>query len=51
MQILNGHTSYVWSLIELAGNRLASGSVDGTIRIWDLDSFQKKQTLTVSDPG
>ena len=35
--ILKGHEGYVWKLAELADGRLASGSWDKTIRIWDLE--------------
>jgi WD40 repeat protein len=34
---LNGHVDAVWALIQLQDGRLASGSADGTIRVWRVD--------------
>ena len=35
--MLEGHDNTVWSVIELRNGKLASGSDDCTIRIWDLN--------------
>ena len=36
-RVLEGHTNLVNSVIELSNGKLATGSRDRTIRIWDLD--------------
>jgi hypothetical protein len=38
-RVLQGHTDYVASLC-IAGNKIVSGSVDRTIRIWDINTGQ-----------
>ena len=35
-QVLEGHGDYLCSVIQLTDGRLASGSADNTIRVWDL---------------
>ncbi|KAL6004612.1 hypothetical protein ACLOJK_005167 [Asimina triloba] len=44
--ILLGHNLTVVSLIVGGAQRLYSGSMDSTIRVWDLGTFQCLQTLT-----
>ena len=39
-RVLQGHTSPVFSVIELRNGKLATGSQDSTIRIWDLDKSE-----------
>ncbi|GAB2271138.1 hypothetical protein Dimus_005985 [Dionaea muscipula] len=45
---LNGHSRAVVSLVVGAGG-LYSGSMDGTIRVWDLETFQCTRTLNGHD--
>lgn len=41
---LLGHTNYINNLIGLPNNTIASGSTDGTIRIWD-ENYKCKMVL------
>ncbi len=43
---LTGHSSAIYSLILLPDGNLASGSGDGTIKVWDTNDFQCLSTLT-----
>ena len=36
VRTLKGHTSIVWDVRDLGGGRMASGSNDGTVRVWDV---------------
>ena len=46
-KILEGHESWVWSLVQLANdNFLASGSSDDSIKIWDINDGVFITTLT-----
>ena len=40
---LEGHSEKIVSLLELHSGRLASGSYDRTIRIWDLNNSEKEE--------
>jgi len=42
---LKGHTEKIVSLIELSSGKLASGSYDNTIRIWDIDNNREEKLL------
>ena len=42
---LPGHTNYVYSVCALGGERLASGSDDNTVRVWDLATGEAVLTL------
>ena len=45
--LLTGHTNSVWSLaFSPDGKTLASGSLDGSIRLWDVTTWQHKQIPT-----
>ena len=45
MRTLVGHTSIVFSLEVVFPNKLASGSLDNTIKIWDINSGECMRTL------
>jgi len=40
--VLDGHTSSVTALVALPGNRLASASEDGTVRLWQLPTRPRR---------
>ena len=42
---LRGHTFFVSALAACAGGKLASGSADKTIKIWDMETGQCERTL------
>ncbi len=43
---LEGHKNYVWSVAwDAAGRRIASGSYDQTVKIWDPDDGRLIHTL------
>lgn len=42
---LIGHTGQVWSLVTLPDGRLASGSNDGTVKLWDVATGSCSATL------
>ena len=46
---LAGHRDAVFSLAKLDGERLASGSADSSVKIWDLSSAACVATLRVND--
>ena len=45
IQTLKGHEGFVWSIIQLNDNNIASCSADKTINLWDLKTNQCIQTL------
>ncbi len=46
-----GHTDSVISLESLENGYLASGSIDSTIKIWDIENGKLKFTLNESNGG
>ena len=42
---LYGHTNYINSLVELDNQKLASGSCDGKIILWNLTSMSQLSTI------
>ena len=42
-RVLEGHTNWVNSVIELSNGKLATGSYDDTIRIWDLEKQEGEE--------
>ena len=50
LQSLEGHTSQVLSLHN-CGKFLYSGSADGIVIVWDLDTYEQLKILCVSDCG
>jgi WD40 repeat protein len=47
LQTFEGHTNRVWAVTTLPdGQRALSGSLDGTVKLWDLASGAVLQTLT-----
>lgn len=48
---LEGHNKGVWSLTPLSGSLLASGSTDGTIKIWNTNSERCLHTLQGDSGG
>ena len=44
-KVLNGHTDGVYSLTVLQDGTLASGSGDGTIRLWDTKTGQSTKVF------
>ena len=48
---LIGHTEHIWSLgFSPDGKRLASGSEDGTARLWDVQSGEQIETFPLDEP-
>lgn len=47
---LKGHNDYINCIIELNDRRIASGSIDKTIKIWNLESYQCEGTLEDNEP-
>lgn len=49
--VLSGHSNYVYQLfVSRSQNMLASASYDGTIRLWDLQTFKEKGKISTESP-
>ena len=46
-----GHSNLISSLAKLPNGYLASGSIDSTIKIWDIENGKLKFTLNESNGG
>lgn len=44
-QVLEGHADYVWCVVALDNDRVASGSKDATIIVWDVNTGEELQYL------
>lgn len=47
---LKGHTARVSSLVGLSGDQLASGSIDGTARLWNLSEAKQLHSVNCGGP-
>ena len=45
LNTFQGHTHWVYQVIPITNNVIASGSDDYTIRIWDVNTYKEVQTL------
>ena len=45
MQILNGHSYYVYCIALISENKIASGSEDNTVKIWNVDNGNCLNTI------
>src|SRR5207247_1488054 len=43
--VLEGHTNYVYCVLQFSGTKIASGSNDNNIRIWNLVTMQCEMVL------
>lgn len=50
-RLINGHSSTVTAIIQLADGRLASSSWDKTVRIWNLSNYQTEVILSGHSKG
>ncbi|XWK88901.1 MAG: hypothetical protein U7127_02215 [Phormidium sp.] len=51
MKVLPGHTNQIRTLaFSIGGNAIASGSADGTIKIWDVQTGECLRTLQAKRP-
>lgn len=51
MHVLSGHTERVTGVARLGRDRLASASVDGTLRLWDLETGNVLHELILPSPA
>ena len=46
VRTLSGRSGWVWALALSGDGRVVSGSFDGTVKVWDLNSGQEERTLS-----
>ena len=51
VKTLNGHNDKIDCVIELGIGKIATGSYDHTIKIWNLNSYYKECEITINEEG
>ena len=51
IKTIHGHNDKIVCVIELINGKIATGSYDNTIKIWDLDSNNKNDEKTINEEG
>lgn len=51
LHVLKGHSERVTGVARLDGRRLASCSLDGSLRVWDLETGKVLHELGLSSPA
>ncbi|CAN0429852.1 unnamed protein product, partial [Laminaria digitata] len=50
VHVLEGHSERVTGVARLDGTRLASCSVDGSLRVWDVETGEELHSLALPSP-